>query len=290
MKIGRSKEVTKRLIVNADDFGLDEGINRGILEGFREGIITSASLLATTPAFDHAVQLALENDLDMGVHVSLTEGKPCSKSEGLRPILQNGAFAGGLRKLINLLYTGGVPLTDIKREIGAQIAKIHKKGLKINHINGHQHILMLPCLFKMTVELMKEHSIGFVRIPAERISGAGLASIRGWGFLGLGLLSKYLKLKAGRLEGDVGYADHFVGLDFSERMNSEHLMGILSSLKPGITELMCHPGYGDHAVPMISDKRRSRERELRALKCSEAIRFIETNRIELTGYRALLEV
>jgi predicted glycoside hydrolase/deacetylase ChbG (UPF0249 family) len=288
MKKGRGKKVTKRLIVNADDFGLTEGINRGILEGFREGIITSTSLLATAPAFDHAVQLALENDLDMGVHVSLTEGKPCSRNDGLHPILQNGAFAG-LRRLASLLYTGGIQLADIKRELDSQIARVYENGLRINHINGHQHILMFPCLFKLTVELMKEYSIGFVRIPAERVLPAWFTSVKGWGFLGLALLAAYHKRKAGRLEADVGTTDHFVGLHFSERMNSRALMGVLSSLKPGITELMCHPGYEDRAVPGISENSRSKERELCALKCSQVIRFVEANRIELTGYGAILK-
>ena len=51
----------KRLIVNADDFGLHIEINKGIIKGYQEGFITSTSLMCSAPAFEDAVALARQN-------------------------------------------------------------------------------------------------------------------------------------------------------------------------------------------------------------------------------------
>jgi len=275
------------IIVNADDFGLTEGINRGILDGFKAGIVTSTSLLATMPSFGHALQLALENNLDIGIHASLTVGKPCSENKRLSPILENGEFVKSCKHLFRSIYAGRIDPNDLKQEIASQIIKIRKNGLEISHINGHQHVLMLPCLFKITMELMKEYHIPFLRIPDDTVALSGPRTVKGWGFVVLSLLSKYLKLRIRQTEIPVRTADHFRGLSFSERMSSKDLIRTLASLKPGVSELICHPGYDDRTYHMIYEDPFLRERELRALKCSQIINFIKMNDIKLTGYRDL---
>jgi predicted glycoside hydrolase/deacetylase ChbG (UPF0249 family) len=289
MEKGLKKIGSKRLIVNADDFGLTEGINRGISDGFKTGVVTSTSLLATMPSFDHAVQLALENNLDIGIHASLTLGKPCSENKRLYPILENGEFIKSCKHLFWSIYTRQIDLNDLKGEIASQIIKIRKNGLEISHINGHQHVLMLPCLFRLTMELMKEYHIPFFRIPDETIALSRLGSAKGWGFLALGLLSRCLKLRLRQSEVSVRTVDYYRGLSFSERMSSKDLMRTLASLKPGVSELICHPGYDDRTFHMIYEDLFLRERELRALKCSQIINFIKMNDIELISYRDLFD-
>lgn len=277
----------KRLIVNADDFGLTEGISRGIVDGFKTGIITSTSLLATMPSFEHAVQLALEHDLDVGVHVSLTAGRPCSKDNRLAPLLRNGEFIRSWPHLFRTICRGKIDRSELKREMAAQITKIRKSGLEISHMDGHQHILMFPRLFEPALELMGEHDIPYFRIPAETVTLSGFRSSKGWGFQALGLLSKYWKSRIRRVKRSVGLVDHFVGLSFSEKMSSKNLMRTMASLRPGISELMCHPGSDDAAYHMIYEKPFPGERELGALKNAEVIEFIKMNQIELTAFRDL---
>ena len=279
--------LAKRLIVNADDFGLTEGINRGIVDAIKTGIVTSTSLLATMPSFDHAVQLASDNNLDIGIHASLTVGRPCSENKRLSPILENGEFVKSCNYLFRSIYAGRINLNDLKREIASQIIKIRKNGLEISHINSHQHVMMFPRLFRLTMELMKEYHIPFLRIPDETVALSELGSAKGSGFLALGLLSKYWKFKIRQVEVSVRTSDHFLGLSFSERMSSKDLMRTLASLKPGVSELTCHPGYDDRTFHMIYDDPFLRERELRALKCSQIIKFIKMNNIELIGCRDL---
>ena len=62
----------KKLIVNADDFGLHPLINAGIIKGYKEGFITSTSLMPSAPCWQEAVKLAQENpQLGIGVHLTL---------------------------------------------------------------------------------------------------------------------------------------------------------------------------------------------------------------------------
>lgn len=280
--------MVKNLVVNADDFGLTEGINRGIVDAFQNGIVTSTSLLATMPAFQHAVDLARKNHLDIGVHVSLTVGTPCSGIQKLSPILKNNEFINSYSHLFMNMGTGRIALRDLKYEIASQIIKIRKNGLKISHINGHQHILMVPFLFKSILSLMKEYQIPFLRVPAEIVGASSLKSPKGWGFLILGILSKYWKLKLRFAGSLVRTATHFHGLSFSERMSLQDLMGVLKSLKPGITEILCHPGYRDTVfLPAHLQGPFMRERELQALKSSEVINYIAQKNIRLMGYEKL---
>jgi len=209
-------------------------------------------------------------------------GTPCSGIEKLSPILKNGEFIDSYSHLFVNIYTERIALQDLKWEIASQIIKIQKNGLKINHINGHQHILMVHCLLKSILSLMKKHQIPFLRVPAEIVGISSLKSPKGWGFLILEILSKYWKLRLKFAGSPVRTATYFHGLSFSERMALQDLMGVLKSLKPGITEILCHPGYRDSiSLPAHLQGPFLRERELRVLKSSEVINYLSFRKIVL---------
>ncbi len=275
------------LIVNADDFGLTEGINRGIVDGFNNGIITSASLIATMPAFQHAVGLAMENpDLDIGVHLSLTVGRPCSNSTRLAPILKEGEFIRSYFHVIRSIYANRIHMGDIENEISAQISKIKEAGLEISHVDSHQHIHMVPCLFKLMITLMKELQIPFVRIPDELVSTKQLVTTKGWGLFVLGLIGRVSRKKVLRARLDT--TDYFWGLSCSEAMSLDDLTHILRSLRPGINELMCHPGYNDGTLDPVYGGPSFRQEELAALTYQEVFELLKQRGIQLTNYREIL--
>ena len=279
----------KNMIVNADDFGLTEGINNGIVDGFKNGIITSASLMATMPAFEHAVELATEHPgLDIGAHVSLTLGKPCSLNNKLWPILGEGEFIRSLGRLTWCVYAGRIHPRDIKEEISAQIKKIQETGLKITHLDGHQHIHMLPCLLEAITVSMREYQIPFIRIPDEAAWPKKPDTIKGWGLFFMSLFSKFFRKKIAGT--GLKTADHFFGLSRTEKMSMDDLIYVLNSSKPGINELMCHPGYKDACFSLICKAPFLREEELAALTSREASDFIIKNGIKLTGYKELLNL
>jgi predicted glycoside hydrolase/deacetylase ChbG (UPF0249 family) len=276
----------KMLIVNADDFGLTEGINRGIVDGFKDGIITSASLIPTMPAFEHAVGLSKENpDLDIGVHLSLTVGKPCSKNGSLSRIIEQGEFIQSYIHVIRSIYANSIHMEDIKNEMSAQIRKVEEAGLRISHLDSHQHVHMVPRVFNLLLTLMQEHQIPSVRVPDGLVGAKQLFTTKGWGLLVLGWMGRVLRRRVVRAR--LSTTDHFWGLSCSEAMSLHDLTHMLRSLKPGINELMCHPGYNDHTLGSIYDTPSFREEELAALTDGKALELVRRQCIQLTNYGTL---
>lgn len=278
----------KKLVVNADDLGLTEGISRGIIDGFNTGIITSASLIATMPAFQHAVELAKQNPaLDVGVHLSLTVGKPCSNNARIRRILKEEEFVKNYGQVIKGFYAGEIRTKDIKQELSAQIRKVEEAGLKITHLNSHQHIHMVPGLFRLSLALMKEHNIPFVRVPNELIRTRNLRTGKVWGLLILGLIGRAFSKKV--IDSGLKTTEYFWGLSCTEAMSLQELIRVLGCLKSGINELMCHPGYDDPALHALYEGPYFRQVELNALRSREAMEFVEQEGIQLTSFTKLLK-
>lgn len=124
----------KRLIVNADDFGLSPGVNRGIIRAHREGIVTSATLMVTMPAWAEAVELARATPtLAVGLHVNLTAGRPLA---GPAPSLTGPD--GGFRRPAEL--GASAETAEAEREVRAQVERFLATGLPLSHLDSHHHV------------------------------------------------------------------------------------------------------------------------------------------------------
>ncbi len=150
-----------KLIVNADDLGFSEGINYAILKANSEGFLTHSSLMANVPFFNHAVEQIIpkSKNLKVGVHLNLTCGKSLSKSAELST---NGELKTDFAKLLFKPKTKKV-LQDIEKELELQILKVKEKGIKISHIDGHEHIHIIPSINKIVRRLAKKHNIERIR-------------------------------------------------------------------------------------------------------------------------------
>ena len=115
----------KELILNADDFGLTQGINHGIIRAHRDGILTSATLMATGPAFCHAVEQAHANPtLGVGCHLVLTGGSAAAPREQIPSLVdENGRLPQSLTVLVANVTTGRVPPARSKRNFAPKLKK-----------------------------------------------------------------------------------------------------------------------------------------------------------------------
>src|SRR5262245_18293092 len=131
----------KRLIVNADDFGLSEGINQDVMLGYHQGIITSATLMASGAGFAAAVEMARSaSNLGVGVHLNLTEGEPVSAPSSIPGLVDaRGLFAYTVEQLAWKALLGTLSLLEIERELRAQIEKILAAGVAVTHLDSHKH-------------------------------------------------------------------------------------------------------------------------------------------------------
>ena len=234
------------LIVNADDFGISEAVNRGIVEAHVRGIVTSTSIMATAPEFEHAVELARQRpSLAVGVHLVLTEQRPLSGAAATASLVRrDGTFEPHLKQLLAKRLRGLVSMQEVRRELDAQIRRVRSAGIAINHLDGHQHVHVLPGVARVVAELAEAHGISAVRYPAERLRGYMLRNVKHGGRvaeqLALNVFCAASPLKHLRR------SDEFVGFYFGGRLDEANLETVLTGLpKRGTVELMCHPGHED---------------------------------------------
>ena len=287
--------MARNLIVNADDLGWTAGVNRGIAEAHRNGIVTSASLLANGEAFAEAVELAHETSgLGVGVHLNLNDGPPIAPREVVPSLLNDsGEFEGGPDGLLLKIATRGLVMGQVELEWEAQIAKVRNAGVEPTHLDGHKHVHMLPGLFEIALRLAKRHGIGAIRVSHEASSlraalsaGERRAAVvlkQGVQARGLKLLARDAREQAERA--GMSTADYFCGIAQTGELTKEGVARLLRSLPEGTTELMCHPGYADEALRKTPTRLQcSRETELQILTDTEVRNLVASQGIRLIDY------
>jgi len=291
----------KNLIVNADDLGWTDGVNRGIVEAFRHGIVTSTSILANGAAFAGGVEAARSAPgLGVGVHLNLSDGPPVADRETVTSLLNNdGEFAGGPQSLLLRRARRGLLLAEVEDEWDAQIQKVRDAGIAPTHLDGHKHVHMLPGLFEIALKLAKRHDIGAIRVSLEASSlraalssgskqNAGVVMKQGVQARGLKLLARDAREQAGRA--GISTADYFCGIAQTGELTREGVEQFVKSLPNGTTELMCHPGYADAALQKTPTRLQdSRQSELRILTDTGIRNLVASMGIRLIDYSFVAE-
>ena len=291
----------KKLIVNADDFGLTEGVNRAIMHGHVHGIITSASLLANGAAFDSAAVMGKTSaKLGVGVHLNLTQGQPITRPREVPSLVDSqGRFSSGAVKQARKILTGRAILSEVEQELRSQIEKVRNSGVRITHLDGHQHVHLLPSVFDIVIKLALEFGIGAIRCTMERSAEAlqlmgrnapsSLEVLKQF-FTGraLTVLSSNTRQKLHRA--GLKCSDHFYGVTQTGFLDVTAVKRILHHLPKGISELMCHPGYLDADLANTPTRLLGqREEELEALTQPAIKRLVTEQAIQLMNYGDLTE-
>ena len=291
----------KNLIVNADDLGWTDGVNRGILDAFRGGIVTSTSLLANGPAFPEAVNAAKAAPrLAVGVHLNLSDGAPVADRESVVSLLNDdGCFADGPEGLLWKRLRGGLVLDEVEDEWDAQIQKVCDTGIRPTHLDGHKHVHMLPGLFEVALRLAKKHGIEAIRVSLEESSlRAALASgsrHRTGIVMKQGLQARCLKLLARNAREQatrmgIATADFVCGIAQTGEFTLEGVEQLLKRLPDGTTELICHPGYADEALQKTATRlQASRQKELEILTDTRVRNLVASQGIRLIDYGSVFQ-
>lgn len=280
----------KKLIVNADDFGRHEAVNRAVIRGFEQGCITSASIMPNCYAFEDAVEKAfVHRDLGIGVHLTLVGEKPLLPVDQVASLVdENGRFYGDYIAFIQQYLRGRVCLAQVRRELAAQIEKVKRSGLQITHIDSHQHMHVLPGIFPVVSSLAKQFDITAVRIPRIPVAFTGGYSrnlSQTVGRAGLALLAAGAGIQARRKK--LRYPDHFGGIVAGECVNEACLAEIIERLKDGVTEVMLHPGDDDVLLKAECGWAHGFEAELEAALSGRIQRLLQERKIEMVNFDAL---
>ena len=286
----------KNLIVNADDLGWTEGVNRGILDAFRGGIVTSTTLLANGTAFAEAVKAAKSAPrLAVGVHLNLSDGEPVADRESVTSLLNDdGMLADGPEGLLLKRARGRLVLDEVEEEWDAQIQKVRDAGIRPTHLDGHKHVHMLPGLFTIALRLAKKYGIEAIRVSLEESSlraalasgsrhRGGVVMKQGIQARGLKLLARDARKQATRM--GIATADFFCGIAQTGELTLEGVEQLLKCLPDGTTELICHPGHADEALQKTATRlQASRQKELEILTDIRVRNLVASRGIRLIDY------
>ena len=261
----------KRLIINADDFGLTPGVTRGILDAHINGVVTSTSAMMNSAYIAASLAAAQQKapDLGIGVHLVLTSGKPVLSPEKIPTLVDD---TGHFYKILQFTeLVDSLDPADVRNEWQAQIEAFIASGRRPDHLDSHHHSSYAsPALFTAMLELAREY-----KLPIRLLTKSEESSLK---------IEALINIRG---QHTVRFPQPCITAFYGEGASIANLSRIISTLPEGVSELMCHPGYADSKLTKSSNYNTAREMELRLLTSPEAQAFFENSGVTLVGFSAL---
>ncbi len=237
---------SRRLIVNADDFGRSSAINRAVVRAHREGILTTTSLMVNEPAFQEAVDLARENpNLGVGLHLTLLCGHSALGPDVLPGLVNSRNEFSSAPAGTGFRFFAQRRLRDqIRLELHAQFQKFRGTGLRLDHVNGHLHLHLHPTVFAILMEDAARLGLERLRLTFDPFwLNLRLASGRFGYRLLHALIFHALSARARPVLARRGFrhTEYVFGLLQNACVDEDYVARLLPELPPGDSELYSHP-------------------------------------------------
>ncbi len=274
----------RRLIVCADDFGLDEAVNDAVELACRDGILTCASLMVAAPAAADAVARARRLPrLRVGLHVTLVDGRP------MLPVDEIPALVGPDGRFLDDMARAGVRFffnprarRQLAAEIRAQFVAFQATGLALDHVNAHKHMHVHPTVAAKIAKIGPAFGLVAMRIPSEPaalLRSVGVTDAKEPIYKPFVDLLRWRMRRAG-----IAVNDRLAGLAWTGAMTEDRMCHLIEALPPGVTELYCHPA-SDRTPALIEAMPGYRQTEELAALVSPAVRAaVERGNISLIAY------
>jgi predicted glycoside hydrolase/deacetylase ChbG (UPF0249 family) len=240
--------MARKMIINADDFGLCEGVNKAVADAHSKGVLTSATIMANTPGADKAAAIAGQMpSLGVGIHLNLTEGRPISSDPQVEPLVdEDGKFKYSVYKLAAKSALSKRLLGAIEIELTAQIETIINKGIKPTHLDSHKHFHCFWPIYKIVCSLADGFGIGAIRWPWEPATVCD----GDWPKVGFGdrmraLLLRQMTLNCQKIDSRFIKNDIFFGAAHTGKIDDKFWAEIGKTQFAGVAEVMTHPGYAE---------------------------------------------
>jgi chitin disaccharide deacetylase len=273
-----------KLIVTADDFGRSREINAAIVQAHRGGVLTAASLMVSGEAFDEAVMLARQMPtLAVGLHVVLVDGKPVlSRDRVCRLVGEEGLFPSAAARAGLRYFFDPRTRRQLGEELEAQFNRFAETGLKLAHVDGHQHMHVHPAVFPLLIPLARRYEAGGIRLPHDEMRFALNYDRRHqltkmvW-TAAFGLLSRRCRR---RLRGtSCAAAERVYGLMQTGRMEEAYVLALLRHIRGQSAEIYFHPTLG-----LRTDELGPNPEELQTLLSPAVRAVIEEGKFTLCAY------
>lgn len=262
-------ETMKRLIINADDFGLTPGVSRGIAHAMKCGVVTSTTVMGNMPGLEeHLTLLQGISGKSVGAHLTLSAGRPLMAPDLVPSLVNsNGYMRRNFREAVQ-----AAEVRHVEMEWRAQIERIVALGVKPTHLDSHHHVHLAPKLVHLALRLAKEYEVPAIRrltvcdvIKEDNLMQNVLA------------LPLVLRSQIAISQSDINYPRGLMSLSM------RHLRG-LTRLPDGVYEIFCHPGFVDDELRTKSSLLHVREEELAMLTSNEIQELIEQSTFQLVSY------
>jgi hopanoid biosynthesis associated protein HpnK len=285
------------LIINGDDFGYSEAVNRAIVLAHREGVLTSCSLMVNERAAPHAVELARSNpSLAVGLHLALVQGRAALPHAEIPHITDpNGNFTTSPFRAGVHYYFSPAARRELRREMRAQFERFTSTGLRFSHVDGHAHLHQHPVIFDELIKLCEEFDVRRVRVVKGEVRLSLKLDRKNLpGKLILGTVYNLLGRSAERRLRGRGFAQpqKVYGLLQSGDMNEDYLLGLIRLIgRPHKFDAASGEIYA-HPLAFDADEASKREnpggeRELKALISARVRSAIETAGFRPATYETL---
>jgi predicted glycoside hydrolase/deacetylase ChbG (UPF0249 family) len=268
----------KRLIINADDFGMTAGVNRAVIELAQAKVLSSATLMASAPETVAAATAVVHRPslsaLGVGCHIVLVDGAPILPAAKIPSLIDPNSpsdaprFRPTLGSFLRALLSGSIREADIEAEAVAQIRRLQHLEINITHVDTHKHAHMFPRVLRPLLRAAVLANVACIRNPFEpewsvaATTGAGL--LRRLQVRALATQRRYF-LAATEHIGMITTGGS-LGVLATGSLNREVLERIVAAMPNGTWELVCHPGYLDDDLQSAGTRLlKSREIELEAL-------------------------
>jgi hopanoid biosynthesis associated protein HpnK len=254
------------LVVTADDFGAAVEVNEAVELAHTRGILTAASLMVAGPAAADAVARARRlPTLGVGLHLDLTDGRPVSPASRVPDLVgEDGRFRRGHGSVGLRIAMLPRVREQLQQEIDQQFAAFAATGLRMDHVNAHEHFHVHPVLAGMVLDAATRYGVTALRAPVE----PGLPTGSGWLAAPFARSLRNRARRRGML-----VPDRVFGMRASGHMTSREITQAIDRIGGSINELYLHPATRDDFPGHAAGYRyRSELDGLLAAECREAVR------------------
>ncbi len=280
-----------RLIVNADDFGLSAEVNEAVVLAFRRGVLTSCSLMATGPAFNHAVRLAEENEgLSVGIHLVAALDRPVLSPARIPALVNRHGNFRSDPTLAGLKYFFcRAARRQLKDELRAQFERFVSTGLVPSHVDSHLHLHMHPVMFDAAVELAAEYGVPGMRVPSDDLRM--VRDFDGRKSLGRSVQDTVFRMLCNRMRRilttrGIVFPEKVFGCFMTGKMSEKYVLHVLQHMDSGMYEMYFHPALY-RAEQLCHTAAEQGRREYEILVSEQVRAALRARDIVLTNYEGL---
>lgn len=168
------------IIINADDFGLNHGVNLAVLRAFELGLCSSCTIMPNMPGFEEACEIVRVRRLQhhVGLHLVLTEGLPVTERMRACPMFCDGQGRFRVTRRQRLIALSAETKAALQGEIEGQIARCREHGIPLTHLDSHSHVHEEWAVASAVIETATRAGVPHVRLA--RFCPSGRLSLRHW--------------------------------------------------------------------------------------------------------------